>query len=316
MVDDNVPHDEFEDDDFTGPVPRSFNQRNISARPAMKSFTMPNTNPLQKYFRAPGPHAKLPSNGYFCNSGDIEFTINGEVPIYPMTSADELLLKSPDALLNGYAIERVIASCAPAIHNIRNLPSPDVDVILLGIRSATYGDKLEMDVVCPKCQHENKFSISIREAIETQTSLEPEYPVRASEAVIVYVKPYTFESTTKAALASFEEQKSFQIIERQETTDQEKLALLNGGLERLAELTLTLNSASIIKIVIPEGTVTNPQFIYEFLKNTDKNTAKKIDDKIKEINQIGINKKHSTKCAKCEHTWEPELVFDPSLFFE
>jgi phage FluMu protein Com len=315
-MENNFPQNEhIEDDDFTDAVPRSFTQKNNIPTPKMKNFTMPNTNPLQKYFRAPGMHIKLPSQGFFSNDGDIEFTINNEIPIYPMTAADELLLKSPDALLNGYAIERLIASCAPMIHNVRNLPSPDVDAVLLGIRSSSYGDRLEMEVKCPKCEHENKFHISIRNTIETQNQLESEYPVRISEEVIIYVKPYTFESNTKAALVAFEENKSLQIIEKQETSDAEKMVVLNASFEKLAELNTVLNSESIIQVVIPDGAVTNRQHIYEFLKNTDKNTAQKIDDKIRTINQIGVNRKHTTACTNCQHEWETELTFDPASFF-
>ena len=62
-------------------------------------------DPLAKYYRMPGVHVRLPSNGAFMPPGSVQFTVTGEVPIYPMRAADELLLKSPDALMSGYAIE-------------------------------------------------------------------------------------------------------------------------------------------------------------------------------------------------------------------
>ena len=78
-------------------------------------------NPLSDYFRGTSAYIKLPSCGFYNDPGDIETSENGEIEIYPMTTSDELLFKSPDALLNGEAIAKVIQSCAPGIKNVKNL---------------------------------------------------------------------------------------------------------------------------------------------------------------------------------------------------
>ena len=101
-------------------------------------------NPLTKYFRIPGVHIKLPTHGAFMPTGSVAFTMNDEVPVYPMRGMDELLLKSPDALMNGYAIEKLIESCVPAIKFPRLISSPDLDVILMAIRAATYGETITL----------------------------------------------------------------------------------------------------------------------------------------------------------------------------
>ena len=36
---------------------------------------------LKKYYRHPGIHVKLPSNGYFSPPDSINFTITGEIPV-------------------------------------------------------------------------------------------------------------------------------------------------------------------------------------------------------------------------------------------
>ena len=74
-------------------------------------------NPLQKYFRQPKIYIKLPSNGKWYPNGSLEVTDNMEFPVYAMTARDELMFKTPDALLNGQSTVDVIQSCVPSIKN-------------------------------------------------------------------------------------------------------------------------------------------------------------------------------------------------------
>jgi hypothetical protein len=60
-----------------------------------------------------------------------------------MTAKDELMLKTPDALMNGQATVEVIKSCVPSIKNPWHMPSIDIDTILIAIRIATYGENME-----------------------------------------------------------------------------------------------------------------------------------------------------------------------------
>ena len=71
---------------------------------------------------------------------------NGEIGIFPMTARDELVLKTPDALLNGASTVEVINSCVPAITDAWEIPSVDMDALLIGIRIATYGENMDITV--------------------------------------------------------------------------------------------------------------------------------------------------------------------------
>lgn len=288
-------------------------------------FTMPQeaiaraqakpVNPLQKYFRTPGLSIRLPSNGAF-TPGQIAFEQNGEVAVFPMTAADEMYLKNPDALMNGSAVERIIQSCVPSIQNVRDLPTADVDAILLAIRAATYGDRMEYEVVCPNCNTENKDSASIREALETAASMESEYVVRLEDDLIAYLKPHTFKNQTVLSLATFEEAKRFQLMESDtELTDEEKQRRMGASIERIGKLNFQLMAECVDKIVTADGEVTDKGFILEFLVNCPRQYTKTLEENLTEINSIGVNKKRSCTCGSCGHTWEAEVSFDPAHFF-
>ena len=75
----------------------------------------------------------MPSKGVYYPTGSITLDENGEVGVYPMTAKDEIVMKTPDALLTGKSTVEVIQSCIPAIKDAWQVPSIDVDTILIAI---------------------------------------------------------------------------------------------------------------------------------------------------------------------------------------
>ena len=101
-----------------------------------------NPNPLSMFMRQPKIYIRLPSGGEFWPEGSLEATETGEYPVYSMTAKDELILKVPDALMNGQAIVDVIQNCIPNVKNAWHAPNIDLDVLLIAIRIATYGEMM------------------------------------------------------------------------------------------------------------------------------------------------------------------------------
>ena len=112
---------------------------------------MMNVNPLMDFARKTECSVKLPSQGLWYDEDAIEFNAIGEVDIMPMLPNDEMKIVNPETLISGDAIISVIKSCCPGIKKPEELYYPDVNVLLLGIKKATYGDELIQNSVCPKC---------------------------------------------------------------------------------------------------------------------------------------------------------------------
>ena len=119
-------------------------------------------NPLHKYFRQPKIYINLPSNGNWYPEGAIEKTENNEYPVFAMTAKDELAFKTPDALLNGQSVVTVVQSCVPNIKDAWNLPTIDVDALLIAIRIATYGEKLEIKTKVPEAGNDRAIDLDLR----------------------------------------------------------------------------------------------------------------------------------------------------------
>ena len=270
-------------------------------------------DPLAKYYRMPGLHVKLPSNGAFMPPGSVEFTMNNDVPVYPMRAADELLLKSPDALMSGHAIEELIRSCVPAIRMPRMISSADLDVLLLAIRAATYGATMTVQPICPKCEAENEVEISLAAMMATATSIDPENAVRLSDDVVVFLRPYTMENATKIGIASFEETRKVQGVE--DAQEAARSAQINQSMNRIVTLTMDILASAILKVSVREGEVGDPMSIRRFIDNVSKAWIDKLHAKMDEMGNKGMDKHYDVTCAKCGHEWKPEVEFNPSSFF-
>lgn len=280
---------------------------------APDDFEEPSSDPLAKYYRMPGVHVRLPSNGAFMPAGSIELTMNGDVPVYPMRAADELLLKSPDALMSGYAVEELLRSCVPAIKAPRLISSADLDVLLLAIRAATYGEMLTVQPVCPECKKDNEVHINLPRILATAKEIDPENPVRLNDEVVVFLRPYNMDNATRVALASYEETRKVQAVEEAEET--KRLSQVNQSMQRIVTLSLDLLAACVVRIVVREGEVRDPASIRKFIGNVSKAWVDKLQAKMDEMNERGIDKHYDVTCGHCGHEWKPEVEFNPATFF-
>lgn len=274
------------------------------------------SNPLKQYFRQFKLYIKVPSGTSYYKPGIIDFTDKGEIGVLPMTGKDELILKNPDALLNGEALIEVLTSCIPALKQPRFLLTNDIDALITAIRYATYNDSLETSLVCPHCSFENTFKLNLQYALDNMSELEPEYVVNLDSGLSVFVRPYAFPQLLKALHAQFEQTKLSRAIESDSISDQQRSEIFTKSFKEVAKTKFELITAGVDKIVDESNNinVSDPRFIKEFLQNIDKKSIDKISDLIDEINQIGIKRTFSAQCEKCGHKWESDIDFNPVNF--
>ncbi len=272
-------------------------------------------NPLQQYFRQIKLFIKLPSGTSYYTPEIVEFT-NDEVGVLPMTGKDELILKNPDALLNGESLIEVITSCVPCIKKPRLLLTNDLDALITAIRYATYNDSLEMNLRCPKCDAENTYKLDLQYALDHMTYLDEEYVVNLSNGLSVFIKPHAFPEMLAGLQAQFESNKLARAIDSDTITDEEKSKIFAKAFREIAISKFNLMTNTVIKIVDEKNNinVTEKQFISEFLQNIDRESINQIDLMVDEINKIGIKKTFKATCASCSHHWENDIDFNPINF--
>lgn len=242
-----------------------------------------NVNPLSQWMRQPKIYIRLPSDGNYWPEGSIDIPDNREFPVYSMTARDELLFKTPDALMNGQAIVDVIQSCMPNIKNAWECPTLDLDTILISIRLATYGEIMPFKFKVPNIQEEIDYEIDLRVLLDQQSRNTWEDVVVVNDELVIHVKPLTYKHLTQTNLKSFETNKILNMVNDDSIPEERKLEIFNDSFGKLTRVTVDLLVDSIYKIVIPAGEVTDKEFISEFVNNTDKEIFKQVQDHLKKL---------------------------------
>ena len=285
------------------------------------SEQLTNQNPLSAYFRAPKMYLTLPSGGRFYGDDICATPENGELAIYPMTTKDEMMLKNPDALLNGEAVASLIRSCVPEVKEPKKLFSADVDAILIAIRGASSGDDVEVNAECPECKETSTVTVSIDASLSSMESLDDIYEKTLSNGLGITVLPFNYGNTIKAGIASFQSTRSMQAI-AELTDDMERLKAFNSSFVKMADLNfeMVIDSIKQISYTDQEGKtaiVDDRASIREFLENTDNTTGKEIETFVNEVNSKGVKQEIQIECQaeECNNTYTAPINFDPVNFF-
>ena len=279
-------------------------------------------NPLSAFMRQPKIYIRLPSGGEYWPAESIEIPSTGELPVYSMTAKDELMLKIPDALMNGQAIVDVVQHCIPAIKNAWMIPNIDLDVILIAIRLATYGEMMTTPVKFGN-DLDLEYQLDLRilmDQLMNQITWNPVIPV--NNELTIFVRPLNYQQLSAAALKTFETQKIMQVVNDDKMPEEDKIKLFKESFKKLTDTTLSTISDSISKIDSSQGSTDNPNFIKEFVDNIDKDMFNIIQqhlETLKEANSIRPMTVAVTDemCEKgvAGDTIEIPITFDPTTFF-
>jgi len=274
----------------------------------------PKKNPLTSFYRQPKIYVRLPSKGKFYEPGSLDLSENGEYPVYAMTAKDELLFKTPDALLNGTSTVELIKSCIPAILNPWVMPNIDLDFALIAIRIATYGDKMDVGTNCPHCDAENSYDMDLTAWLDIFNNFIYNTDI-VVDPLTVHVRPYTYKEVTKTALKSMEQQRIFQVINDDTLSDEIKLEKFGASFLKLTELTVDVIADCITAIDTPDGSVSDKDMIKEFIANCSKDIFQKIQDHVVQMKELIEFKAQNVTCGECSKPFSLPVTMDQSNFF-
>lgn len=271
-------------------------------------------NPLSAYFRQPKLFITLPSGGKYYGEGALDRSANDEYAVYSMTAKDELIFKTPDALLNGQATVELIKSCIPAIKDPWKMPSLDLDACLIAIRVATYGETMDFNSTCPSCSAENTFEMNLVGYLDKTRTFDYNEVIELPPLTIK-IRPYNYREITQASLKAMETQKIFQVINDENISEEEKINQFGQSFIKLTELTVDVIGDCIAAIITPDGEVTDRAQIKEFINNAPREVFNSINDRITELKETIEMKVQDVACTECSTEYQINLTIDQSNFF-
>lgn len=255
------------------------------------------SNPLLDRLTTPGETFQLPSQGLLYTNGELDESVSeGEVYVNPMTTIDEVYMKTPDKLLNGTAIEQVLRNCVPTIKKPLELFSNDVDFILTCIRKVTYGDIVHINYKhsC-KDAKSHEYAIDIGDFIKYSkkmdpTALEAIYTIKLDNGQLVKFTPIRYKSLIKV----------YQSIA--ENTDD--------------PITIAHNLTEVITEIISEvDGITDKKMIEEWLTKLRVDWVNNIQQTVEQTSNWGASFTKEITCKDCNQTVKLTAPLNPINFF-
>lgn len=278
-------------------------------------------NPLAGFMRQPKIYIKLPSGGKYWENGSLDIPENGEVAVYSMTAKDELAFKTPDALMNGQAVVDVIQSCIPAIKNAWKMPNIDVDMVLIAIRIATYGENMEVTHTVPNTTDQVTHQINLQTLLDKMSLNNWEEVVEVNDLLTCFVYPLTYKHLNATSMKAFEAQRLMMAINDQDMPEEQKMEVFNNSFNKITNITIDLIADSIAAVQTPDTIVKDRKFIREFVANADKDVINKIQKHINDMKEqnglppftVESSEEHIEMGAPA--TYSVPIQFDNSDFF-
>lgn len=267
------------------------------------------SNPLlARLNKLPGITVRLPSTGIFYTNGELDAECtNGEVTVFPMTTTDELLMRSADMLFQGTAIDHVFKRCVPQIKKPLELLVGDIDYILTQLRKVSYGSQLPITYVCDcaktpeeiaqrRTEGTDEYLIPIEDLILSSKELNiknfnSQFKVKLHNGQVVILQPLRFVD----------------FLRIQQLQDPEKLS----DVENVKEF-ISTNFTSITKSV--DG-IEDRDMIKEWYKELPRTESEAIKRKLDEMDGWGIEFTYTLKCKHCKEDKVLTTQLNPVYFF-
>ena len=112
-----------------------------------------------------------------------------------------------------------------------------LDTILVAIRIATYGEKMDLEINVPVTAEKKSYDLDLRHILDTHREQTFEPRVRMGP-MLVTVKPLNYAEFTKTALKTFEEQRIFRILNDEKIPDAEKIEVFQKSFKALTDITI------------------------------------------------------------------------------
>lgn len=269
-------------------------------------------NPLEQYFRQPKIYITLPSLGIYSQSGTYSGSTEN-LPVYGMTGMDEIIIKTPDALMSGESSIKIIESCCPSIKDPRDLSTLDINVIFSAIRIATYGNLMKVGHTCSNCDSQNEYELNLMTIIDHYANKKYDNRIVVGD-LIIKTRPLSFQQNIEFNIKNYESQQKLSQTEKIESIDERQKYIIDIWNE-FALTQQKLYKLSIESIETPTITVTERGHIEEWLSNCEALIINKIKEHLFKLKQEWELPVFPVECDNCNTRTNLKIELDYSNFF-
>lgn len=254
---------------------------------------------LQKLKVIPPEIYRIPSGSLLYTNDEIDAgVVNGEIEFYTYSALDELDLKSPDLLLDGRAITRVVSRCAPAIHKPLELFSKDLDFVMLALHKVSYGDEFQISQE-HNCENakEHSYVVSLSSVMAQTKSIDP-----TTLSKLYSIKLGTGATSYNVNLRPLRAKHALDLIQsydKQETEEERRKNLFAVFMFSISDV---------------DG-VTDVESVLEWLQQIPIKWIEQINKRIEEISNWGVPHTAEVICKDCNQPMRVNVNVNPLTFF-
>lgn len=254
-------------------------------------------NPLLERIRMPGETFRIPSGGLFYNNGELASDVkDGEVYVYPMTAIDEIMIKTPDLLYSGKAVQEVFGRCIPQVIKPMELLARDVDFLLICLRKVSFGSEMEI-LHTHTCENakEHSYVITMDSFIKQSKRIDPttiasQYTCTLENGQVVEMQPVNYQHFVEMMQANDVDFKDPQVAK-------------------------TFMLSTILSIIVSVDGIKDKGMIAEWLDRLPVRELHTINDKIEKTVEWGPTFETTITCRDCGKPSKVTAPLNPVAFF-
>ena len=193
------------------------------------------------------------------------------------------------------------------------MPGIDIDAILIAIRIATFGDKMGVTQTCGNCETENDYDVELGKLLDYFNNLKFINTIPVDESLTIRIRPLQYEEMNYFSIENFKLQKT--LYQSAELKEEEKQQTIDQIYKDLSELQLQLFLTAVESVQVDGHSVTEKQYIEEWMRNADRNTYKLVKTKLEENKEAWNIPSQPVKCANCGTESTVTVTLDQANFF-
>ena len=309
---------------------------------------------LSRYYRRPRLSIKLPTNGLWYTPDIVEINENATIEILSMSALDEIKAQTPDLLADNNFKFDLIRSCCPKVKKPEAMMNVDIEALMYGIFTATYGTNYRSKVICPVCleKHKNLETPEAKQKAidDKEICITEQEFVIPTDAVLsrtvtcndtnifvehddlrIYLKPISVdivdEYNTTAFYQEMLERNINEITESANSGSKDKESAVKEIQEEVRKysdklyetvILMLIKSVNFIEIIPTGERIYDEKEITDFIKNSPYEVVDKIRLKRDEIfDKVGIPQSVKVECPYCHSIIDAStVVFNPTAFFD
>ena len=210
------------------------------------------------------------------------------------------MIKTPDLLFSGKAVEEVFGRCIPQVLKPSQMLAKDVDFLLLCLRKVSYGEILEMETNHYGCKAEkpalHTYPINVSHFIKNSKRIDPtgkdnQFRITLPNEQVVDMQPVRFGDFVTLMQAQELESTA---------TPEEQVAVL---VEALANISVRVDE------------VTDNAMIEEWLRGIKPAFLNKLNGQLEQTVKWGPDFAYNVECKDCGEVQEVTAPLNPLAFF-